>query len=98
MTATVRTTARPDLGLVAPLDDLNSLQATARFLRKSERTVQRLVEKRALVCVRVGRTPMFSREAISDYLARRVGAPSTHGPRAAANKTPKLSRHPKYGR
>lgn len=96
MSTTTATSAPGQSPLPDSFDALNSLEATATFLGKSERTIQRLVESGQLVCTRVGRTPKFTPDAIADYLASRVGAPSTHGPRAKTSKTAKPSRHPKY--
>jgi len=57
------------------LPSLLTLEEVAQVLRVSKTSVYRIVERRELLCCRVGRNLRFTREDVAAYLrARRVGS------------------------
>ncbi|WP_374010053.1 helix-turn-helix domain-containing protein [Leifsonia sp. LS-T14] len=69
--------------MLAPdLDDINSLEEAAAYLKLTERKVAELARLRRLGAIKEGRRWLFPRAAVLEYVERNTRAVVTPGPRA----------------
>lgn len=54
---------------MSTLDDLNTLDATAAYLKIEPTVLAELARSRRIASVRIGRTRVFTREAIAAFVA-----------------------------
>jgi excisionase family DNA binding protein len=65
---------------VTVLDDINTLEQTAEYLKLTEYQVKQLAYKGKLGYIKAGRTRTFPREAIEAYVTQNTVAPKPPNP------------------